>query len=283
MGARRLGTPTATTGADGVSASTRRAKFAISATRLATGPARRSVFAINCATTAQTRRTSTRCCAPCASSTTTASTRTRESSSGCRRQVAEGLKRFEFTLRRKVEDSQGDQPALTATDEVPRGYRDLVAEYDRSLSRTSQIEEAGSGFQVPLFWSFCCSPLRPTRRFGRAMTCGEGGAASRPASLLVLSKTAGSTSAVSCTPARTEKLAVRAGAPTIQAPTSTSASASPSSRRPPSAQTAKATPNISSSAAAATTTSSTVRSCTSRTPAPPSSPTRMSSSSGSTS
>ena len=53
-------------------------------------------------------------------------------------QVAEGLKRFEFTLRRKVEDSQGDQPALTATDEVPRGYRDLVAEYDRSLSRTSK-------------------------------------------------------------------------------------------------------------------------------------------------
>jgi hypothetical protein len=34
---------------------------------------------------------------------------------GCRR--VEG---FEFTLRRKVEDSQGDQPALTATDEVPR-------------------------------------------------------------------------------------------------------------------------------------------------------------------
>ena len=53
-------------------------------------------------------------------------------------QVAEGLKRFEFTLRRKVEDSQGDQPALTATDEVPRGFRDLVDEYYRSLSRASK-------------------------------------------------------------------------------------------------------------------------------------------------
>ena len=53
-------------------------------------------------------------------------------------QVAEGLKRFEFTLRRKVEDSQGDQPALNATDEVPRGYRDLVHEYSRELSRTAK-------------------------------------------------------------------------------------------------------------------------------------------------
>jgi hypothetical protein len=52
--------------------------------------------------------------------------------------VAEGLKRFEFTLRRKVEDSQGDQPALTATDEVPRGFRDLVYEYYRSLPRASK-------------------------------------------------------------------------------------------------------------------------------------------------
>ena len=52
--------------------------------------------------------------------------------------VAEGLKRFEFSLRRKVEDSQGDQPSLTATDEVPRGFRDLVDEYYRSLSRASR-------------------------------------------------------------------------------------------------------------------------------------------------
>ena len=53
-------------------------------------------------------------------------------------QVAEGLKRFEFSLRRKLEDGQGDLPTLTATDEVPRGFRDLVNEYYRSLSRTSR-------------------------------------------------------------------------------------------------------------------------------------------------
>jgi hypothetical protein len=51
--------------------------------------------------------------------------------------VAEGLKRFEFGLRRKVEDAQGDQPALTAADEVPRGFRDMVAEYYRSLGSTA--------------------------------------------------------------------------------------------------------------------------------------------------
>ena len=52
--------------------------------------------------------------------------------------VAEGLKRFEFDLRRKVEDTNADQPALMTTDEVPRGFRDLVAEYYRSLSKTSK-------------------------------------------------------------------------------------------------------------------------------------------------
>jgi hypothetical protein len=51
--------------------------------------------------------------------------------------VLEGLKRFEFGLRRKVEDSQGDQPALTASDEVPRGFRDMVSEYYRSLGRNA--------------------------------------------------------------------------------------------------------------------------------------------------
>ena len=50
--------------------------------------------------------------------------------------VAEGLKRFEFGLRRKVEDATGDQPSLMATDEVPRGFRELVDEYYRSLSKT---------------------------------------------------------------------------------------------------------------------------------------------------
>ena len=49
--------------------------------------------------------------------------------------VAEGLKRFEFGLRRKVEDAADDQPTLASTDEVPRGFRDLVEEYYRSLSK----------------------------------------------------------------------------------------------------------------------------------------------------
>jgi uncharacterized protein (DUF2461 family) len=53
-------------------------------------------------------------------------------------QVAEGLKRFEFGLRRKVEDTAVDQPSLIATEEVPRGFRELVDEYTRSLSRTSK-------------------------------------------------------------------------------------------------------------------------------------------------
>lgn len=53
-------------------------------------------------------------------------------------QVAEGLKRFEFGLRRKVEDTVVDQPSLVATDEVPRGFRDLVDEYYRSLSRNTK-------------------------------------------------------------------------------------------------------------------------------------------------
>ena len=62
----------------------------------------------------------------------------RASSSGSRRRSRKGSKRFEFSLRRKAEDAQGDQPALTATDEVPRGFRDLVDEYYRSLSRSSR-------------------------------------------------------------------------------------------------------------------------------------------------
>jgi len=50
--------------------------------------------------------------------------------------VAEGLKRFEFGLRRKVEDASSDQPTLASTDEVPRGFRELVEEYYRSLAKT---------------------------------------------------------------------------------------------------------------------------------------------------
>ena len=51
--------------------------------------------------------------------------------------VGEGLKRFEFSLRRKVDDAGNDQPTLMGTDEVPRGFRELVEEYYRTLSKPS--------------------------------------------------------------------------------------------------------------------------------------------------
>ena len=63
--------------------------------------------------------------------------------------VAEGLKRFEFGLRRKAEDAQSETPTLASTDEVPRGFRDLVAEYYRSLSRPQGPANAGAGAAPP--------------------------------------------------------------------------------------------------------------------------------------
>ena len=51
--------------------------------------------------------------------------------------VAEGLKRFEFGLRRQAE--AGDNTiVLSGSDEVPEEFRTLVQEYYRSLARTSE-------------------------------------------------------------------------------------------------------------------------------------------------
>lgn len=50
-------------------------------------------------------------------------------------QVVEGLKRFEFSLRRALEAAGGDRLFLSGSDEVPEGFRELVEEYYRSLSR----------------------------------------------------------------------------------------------------------------------------------------------------
>jgi hypothetical protein len=50
--------------------------------------------------------------------------------------VVEGAKQFEYALRRKIEGGDKDQLFLSGSDEVPAGYRDLVEEYYRSLSRT---------------------------------------------------------------------------------------------------------------------------------------------------
>jgi len=47
--------------------------------------------------------------------------------------VAEGLKRFEFGLRRKVEGDQ-NAIALTGADESPEAYKAANEEYFRSLS-----------------------------------------------------------------------------------------------------------------------------------------------------
>jgi hypothetical protein len=49
--------------------------------------------------------------------------------------VIEGLKAFEFALRRRVDGPQGDQLRLGGSDEVPAGFRALVDEYYKSLAR----------------------------------------------------------------------------------------------------------------------------------------------------
>jgi hypothetical protein len=48
--------------------------------------------------------------------------------------VTEGIKRFEFNLRRQV-DATDDSVVLTGTDEVPEEYRKLVEQYYKSLSK----------------------------------------------------------------------------------------------------------------------------------------------------
>jgi hypothetical protein len=48
--------------------------------------------------------------------------------------VTEGLKRFEYGLRRKVGDD-ADRALVTGADEVPQEFQKLVEEYYRSLAR----------------------------------------------------------------------------------------------------------------------------------------------------
>jgi len=52
--------------------------------------------------------------------------------------VAEGLKRFEFDLRRAV-GSEADRAAVTSFEEVPSAFRPLVEEYYRSLSKAPPL------------------------------------------------------------------------------------------------------------------------------------------------
>jgi len=52
--------------------------------------------------------------------------------------VVDGLKAFEFALRRRIEGDQEDPPRLGGSDDVPAEFRALVEEYYRSLARTKQ-------------------------------------------------------------------------------------------------------------------------------------------------
>jgi hypothetical protein len=49
-------------------------------------------------------------------------------------QVTEGMKRFEYGLRRKIEGA-GNQVLLSGSDEVPEQFRKLVEQYYKSLSK----------------------------------------------------------------------------------------------------------------------------------------------------
>ncbi|MBR9990739.1 MAG: hypothetical protein KFH98_13345 [Gemmatimonadetes bacterium] len=50
-------------------------------------------------------------------------------------QVVDNLKQYEFGLRRDVLGAARERLFLSGTDEVPEGFRKLVEEYYRSLSR----------------------------------------------------------------------------------------------------------------------------------------------------
>ena len=49
--------------------------------------------------------------------------------------VVDGLKTYEFTLRRMVLGAEKDRLFLSGSDDVPEGYRKLVEEYYRMLAR----------------------------------------------------------------------------------------------------------------------------------------------------
>lgn len=49
--------------------------------------------------------------------------------------VVQGFREFEFNLRRQVVGVEADRPALGGNESVPAGYRDMVNEYFKSLSR----------------------------------------------------------------------------------------------------------------------------------------------------
>mgnify|MGYP007132577794 CR=1 FL=1 len=53
-------------------------------------------------------------------------------------QVVDGLKQYEYGLRRDILGAERDRLFLSGSDEVPEAYRRLVEEYYRSLARDRQ-------------------------------------------------------------------------------------------------------------------------------------------------
>ena len=60
-------------------------------------------------------------------------------------QIRSNLKRLEFLLRREVEGERAGRAALTGSEEVPAGFRELVEEYFRNLARTGRGGSSGGG------------------------------------------------------------------------------------------------------------------------------------------
>lgn len=50
-------------------------------------------------------------------------------------QIIEGLKQLEFGLRRELEGEDRDRVFVSGSDDVPTGFRKLVDEYYKALSR----------------------------------------------------------------------------------------------------------------------------------------------------
>jgi uncharacterized protein Yka (UPF0111/DUF47 family) len=50
----------------------------------------------------------------------------------------EGLKEFEYALRRRFSDPESDRLLLSGSDEVPQGFKELVEEYYRALSNRNR-------------------------------------------------------------------------------------------------------------------------------------------------
>ena len=53
-------------------------------------------------------------------------------------ELRENLQRLEFRIRREVEGDGSDRAVLNGFDEVPEGFRTLVEEYFRALSRSEE-------------------------------------------------------------------------------------------------------------------------------------------------